>query len=167
MFRKVCQTCGDEFFVYVGRKDTAKCCSIRCSGIYKKKYTGARSCNWKGGKTTNIHGYVLIRVDGAYKYEHRHVVECHIGRTLKRREVVHHVDGDKTNNAIHNLVVMDKSEHDRIEALRRIKANKSGTIRTKKTPICGAPRLGRKGRGKFCKKSMPCHQHKQQGMPTV
>lgn len=43
---------------------------------------------------------------------HRKIVEDNIGRELSRDEIVHHIDCDKTNNAIKNLhVCKGQSEH--------------------------------------------------------
>lgn len=40
-------------------------------------------------------------------------MEKHLGRKLRSDEVVHHKDGDKSNNSIENLEVMTLSEHSR------------------------------------------------------
>ena len=39
------------------------------------------------------------------RHEHRTVAEWILGRPLKPGEVVHHIDGDKRNNAPENLMV--------------------------------------------------------------
>lgn len=39
------------------------------------------------------------------------LLEQHIGRKLESDEVVHHLDGDKTNNDLDNLVVRDREDH--------------------------------------------------------
>lgn len=44
-------------------------------------------------------------------FEHRYVVECHLGRALKSDEIVHHKDGNIYNNDISNLQVVSRSEH--------------------------------------------------------
>ena len=38
-------------------------------------------------------------------------MEKFLGRKLLRHEVVHHIDGDNTNNDITNLTVMTQSKH--------------------------------------------------------
>lgn len=51
------------------------------------------------------------RKDG-YKLEHHMVIEDHIGRSIKKGEVVHHIDGDKLNNNIENLYLFESvSKH--------------------------------------------------------
>lgn len=46
------------------------------------------------------------------RHEHRIVAEQLLGRELKPGEVVHHVDGDKRNNAPNNIMVFEsQSEH--------------------------------------------------------
>ena len=37
--------------------------------------------------------------------EHRLIMEKKIGRPLTKKEVVHHLNGDKKNNKIHNLML--------------------------------------------------------------
>lgn len=65
----------------------------------------------KGYRITS-NGYVEI-TRGVYKGNllHRIVAEICLGRPLQDFEAVHHIDGDKTNNAPWNLLVMDKKEH--------------------------------------------------------
>lgn len=55
--------------------------------------------------------YHRMRVNGRLIDEHRLVMEKHLGRKLSSNEVVHHIDGDKTNNDIDNLQVMTRQEH--------------------------------------------------------
>lgn len=82
-----------------------------------------RNHQWKGGRTLASSGYVLIKVGvghhladvRGYAYEHRLVAELVvIGRRLRPGEIVHHIDGNKANNAPENLeVVADVAHHSR------------------------------------------------------
>lgn len=44
---------------------------------------------------------------------HRELMEKHTGRKLTSDEVVHHIDGDPTNNSISNLQIKTASDHAR------------------------------------------------------
>lgn len=77
--------------------------------------SGVNSFGWKNGKTKHHAGYMLISTsDGKIRQmlEHRYVMEKHIGRKLKKKEVVHHINGIKTDNRIDNLALYkNQSEH--------------------------------------------------------
>ena len=76
---------------------------------------GMRRKNRKG--FTYRFGYKSVYEKGRPLLEHRVIMEKHIGRKLKRREEVHHVDGDKKNNDIKNLdLLANHSAHQRAEA---------------------------------------------------
>jgi len=88
----------------------------RCEelGITRQR-TGPRSGekhpDWKGGVTISK-GYRYIYAPdhpnkgrGNYVLEHRLVMEQKLGRYLDQSEVVHHVDGNRMNNSIENLVL--------------------------------------------------------------
>lgn len=55
--------------------------------------------------------YKTLKIDGKCIAEHRYVMEQHLGRKLRRNEVVHHIDGDKSNNSLSNLELMSYKEH--------------------------------------------------------
>jgi len=45
------------------------------------------------------------------KREHQVLMERQLDRKLLPSEVVHHIDGDKSNNSLDNLIVMTRNEH--------------------------------------------------------
>lgn len=96
---------------------------FRDATVARKMMRGSKAPNWKGGRNITSSGYVEIYKPNhpqasvrGYVYEHRLVMEKHLGRLLKNDEVVHHIDFDKTNNKISNLQLMSNSEHIKLHA---------------------------------------------------
>lgn len=54
-----------------------------------------------------------------FQDEHRYIMENILGRKLKRNEVVHHKNGDKSDNRLENLEVMTLSEHGKFHSIGR------------------------------------------------
>ena len=73
---------------------------------------------YMGGHTVIYYGY-LYELCPAHPFanrwgfvrQHRLVLERHLGYYLDKDLVVHHIDGDKLNNNLSNLVALTKSEH--------------------------------------------------------
>ena len=81
-----------------------------------------RNPDWKGGQTKDKSGYIEISSKSSKifrKREHQIVMENYLGRELRRNECVHHIDGNKQNNNINNLALMDISAHARLHSLER------------------------------------------------
>jgi hypothetical protein len=51
----------------------------------------------------NANGYRVITVDGKQVLEHRHFMEQHLGRPLRKDESVHHLNGQRADNRLENL----------------------------------------------------------------
>ena len=71
---------------------------------------GKNNPNWKGGRTIDKDGYVLIRMPNhpnadshGYVREHRLLMSEALGRPLSDDEVVHHLDDNHQNNSLDNL----------------------------------------------------------------
>lgn len=74
---------------------------------------------WNKGKGKfDARGYTVLSATN--QREHRAVMEKHIGRKLKKQEVVHHCDEDKKNNKLDNLnIFRHQSAHLRLHWFAR------------------------------------------------
>ncbi len=106
-----CGTCGSKMYRWPSTVHTE---TVYCSrSCHRRSVVGPRHFAWTGkshshGKT----GYRQISVPGrGVLYEHRWVMEQHLGRCPDPDEHVHHIDGDRANNDLSNLKLMSAHEH--------------------------------------------------------
>ncbi len=93
----------------------------------KRKLSEARLKQPCAGVSLKPSGYIA-HTNGPHKDRSVHAVimEERLGRRLLPKEVVHHVDGDKTNNNIDNLALMTQSGHGRLHRMLDVVARKRG-----------------------------------------
>ena len=80
---------------------------------------GPRNPRWRGGCKKTSHGYIQYLRGGRYEYEHRLRMGLRLRRKLRPDEIVHHLDGDRTNNNEDNLVIVSRAEHSRLHASKQ------------------------------------------------
>jgi hypothetical protein len=133
-----CEDCEQTRYVarvnYITSKNEHPCRS--CSNKRNGKAKAGKYTAWNSGKRYSIReterteyvnsaGYIEVwcgrgeksrgRKDG-YKLKHHLVMEDLIGRKLEPGEIVHHINGQKTDNRAENLYLCTGSEHRQIHA---------------------------------------------------
>ena len=90
-------------------KEKCSDCGCRIRAGLRRMMVKARKCArcWprRLGSKRNAGQYIEVKTKSGWKYEHRVVTEKTINRRLRPGEVVHHKDGNPSNNAPGNLVV--------------------------------------------------------------
>lgn len=146
-------------------------------GQPKGYWTGARNPRWKGG-VSHSGGYVLLLMPthpnankAGYVREHVKIMSDKLGRRLHRHEIVHHLNGLKSDNRLDNLMVMTRSVHAsghhkyllKPRSLKNLKARQvKGECRVLHTPCqCGQPYYAT-GMCRTCYKRHYAHEHLEQ-----
>ncbi len=100
---------------------------------------GEKGHNWKGGRIGDGHGYIYIWVTpespffsmgamtskkrrhwGAYIREHRLVIAQHLGRCLRKGEIVHHLNGIRDDNRRENLALVSMNSHPKKTLIKQL-----------------------------------------------
>jgi Lhr-like helicase len=123
--RKVkCSKCGKVRWIRGERKTSLclKCCA-------KEKVKELARVNWKGGEYQDKRGYVYVTISGIKDKQirkwaqesskkkaitipkHRLLIIEKLRRPLKENEVVHHLNGNKSDNRFINLLLEVYQDH--------------------------------------------------------
>lgn len=104
----------------------------KMSAKQSQQARGEDSHAWKGGRTVDKHGYILVyapdhpNAERCYVPEHRLVMEKVLGRYLTKDEEAHHKNGVVDENTPDNLEVLTKAEHSQLHRLHpEIKSRRS------------------------------------------
>ncbi|MFA5036703.1 MAG: HNH endonuclease [Candidatus Izemoplasmatales bacterium] len=114
-----CPDCGKERWVAKG--EHPRVCKV-CRDTSRRNYRLENHPNWKGGRRKE-NGYWTIKISPDSKYysmasnigyvrEHRLVVAKYLGRPLLTNEIVHHLNGDREDNRLENLVITTRGKHE-------------------------------------------------------
>ena len=126
---KICKQCKKKFnrgrlksgrIEAIEDYDIRKYCSHKCFFNHNQ---GKNHPNWGGGIKHRPDGY--LRDNKTDKYLHRIIMEKHLGRKMKSTEVIHHKNGNPSDNKIKNLEVMSNSEHRKLH-IKKKNRNKKG-----------------------------------------
>ena len=115
---------GSEQFKYttwhISDEDRKRCSELgkKYGSKFVQKAIEANRIHGAGHKKLRKDGYIAIyypdhpdaNKDG-YVMEHRLVMERFLGRRLENGEVVHHINKNRADNRIENLMLMKFSEH--------------------------------------------------------
>ena len=115
---RTCSRCGCNWQARKDYKPKTSLCSL-C--ITRSCLPLSSNPSWRGGRV-EAKGYILIKLadtdpfycmhnNHGYVAEHRLVIARHLGRPLVQGEIVHHIDGDKQNNQLNNLLLTTNGGH--------------------------------------------------------
>jgi hypothetical protein len=125
------------------------------SASIRKNYTDKILSGATSGRVVDSRGYARLRmachprrdINTNYMYEHIIAAEICLGRELEDKEIVHHMDGDKSNSHYANLVVFpSQTLHNRFHAaVRRGLSNDRDSAALFYGVACKRPSLSKGG----------------------
>ena len=116
---KTCEQCGKHLTLKSTRDvERKRFCSRKCGGTFvgsMQKHSRDKPFISVRGGTENRRwqkGYArYVWFEGKWRQEHRVVAEKALGRSLLKKEIVHHINCDSLDNEPTNLLICDNAYH--------------------------------------------------------
>ena len=137
-----CTICNEEQIltpkaIYVAKRRSEqkkeKTFKYRCRKCFYKENRGTNSWSWKNGRSESL-GYIFLSCKSLPDYEtlvlpmckdkyireHRYVMAKHLNRPLESTEHIHHINGNKLDNRIDNLELINGATHSAVTHMESI-----------------------------------------------
>jgi len=110
---RICEhaACGKQF---LPRSSTQRFCGKPCMYAARRgAWSGTANPRFRGGLSQNktTGRWLIVCRDYSLVLFYRAVMEAHLRRHLRSVEIVHHINGDPTDDRLENLELTTRSEH--------------------------------------------------------
>jgi hypothetical protein len=100
---------------------------IPLANLKQRDKSGPRNPKWRGGQIKGPQGRILVYQPNhpypnsheSYVFRYRLVLEAFLGRYLRPDEIVHHRDGNVTNDHLGNLTIFSRRRHQLLHIANR------------------------------------------------
>lgn len=104
----ICQVCNQRESIQKTR-NLCNRCNVYFKRTGKKRPLNVKTPKPRGSGCLRKDGYRVIQINKKRMLEHVYVMSQHLGRTLKKGETVHHINGIRHDNRIENLEIWIKT----------------------------------------------------------